>query len=244
MFNEILIYTDGACSGNPGPGGWAAVIALPEGQIVELGGRKANTTNNDMELTASLRALDYIAERKEKVILYTDSTYVIRGITQWVWAWRSRDWKTAEGKEVLNQEVWKALMRVVGARGKGNIEWKYSRGHTGIAGNERCDQIAVAFSQNKYIELYEGSLLNYSVPVYDTPPDEALPEMRPKTEKKAVYSYLSYVGGSVYRHSDWASCERRVKGQSGAKFKKAHSAAEEKEILKTWGLSESHPIQS
>jgi ribonuclease HI len=114
---------------------------------------------------------------------------------------------------------------------------KYSRGHVGTPGNERCDEIAVCFSQKKWVELYEGKLLSYSVPIYDVPDDCELPEMRPKEAKKVAYSYLSVVGGSVCRHKDWASCERRVKGQSGAKFKKAMSAEAEPEILKEWGLS-------
>ena len=119
------------------------------------------------------------------------------------------------------------------------MQWKYSRGHIGIPGNERCDEIAVRFSKGQWADLYEGPLLKYPISIYDTPEDAELPEMRPKEVKVAAYSYLSFVGNEVYRHKDWASCERRVKGQSGAKFKKALSAEDEKIILKLWGLADS-----
>lgn len=241
---SILVFTDGACSGNPGPGGWAAVIATPEGEITEIGGGSDRTTNNEMEMRAAAEALRRIRNLKGPVVFYTDSTYVIRGITQWVWGWIKRGWKTAEGNEVSNQALWKELMSLVQARGADSkISWLYSRGHVGTPGNERCDEIAVAFSQKRWIDLYQGPLLKYPVAIYDVPEDGTLPEMRPKQEKKVAHSYLSKVGGIVYRHRDWASCERRVKGQSGALFKKAMSAGEEKEILKTWGLSEGTEIK-
>ena len=237
LMKSILIFTDGACSGNPGPGGWGSVLTFPEGEIHELGGHVARTTNNEMELTATIEALRKIRKRKEPVFLYTDSTYVIRGITQWIWGWMKKGWKTAEGNDVSNQELWKDLYSLVRDRGaEGKVEWLYSRGHVGTPGNERCDEIAVAFSQKRWVDLYQGPLLQYGVAIYDVPEDTALPEMRPKQEKKAAYSYLSKIGNTVFRHRDWASCERRVKGQSGALFKKAMSAAEEPEILKAWGL--------
>jgi ribonuclease HI len=237
QFDGILIFTDGACSGNPGPGGWAAVVAFPGGEIKELGGGKDQTTNNEMELLAVLKALQEIRSRPEAVTVYSDSTYVIRGITQWIWGWRKKGWKNAEGEDVSHRALWEELARVVSARkAEAQIQWKYSRGHRGTPGNERCDEIAVAFSQKKWISLYRGSLLQYPIAIYDLPADEPLPEMKPKQEKKPAYCYLSLLGGVVERHADWASCERRVKGQSGAKFKKAMSPEDEKEILKSWGF--------
>lgn len=242
--NSIVIFTDGACSGNPGPGGWAAVLAFPEGKIKELGGGKDQTTNNEMELLATIKALQAIQARSEAVIVYTDSTYVIRGITQWIWGWRKKDWKNTEGGEVSHRALWEELSRLASVRkGDAKIDWKYSRGHIGTPGNERCDEIAVAFSQKKWISLYEGPLLQYPIAIYDIPEDEGLPEMRQKQEKKPAYSYLSLLGGTVCRHRDWASCERRVKGQSGAKFKKAMAASEEKDILQSWGFSPDTPIK-
>lgn len=247
-FDSVIIYTDGACSGNPGPGGWGAVVALPNGFVQELGGGHPSTTNNRMELAAIIHALQFVNQRKEfskkPVKIFTDSTYAIRGITQWIWGWKRRGWKNAEGGEVLNQDQWEELLRQVQLRGsKDKIEWHYSRGHVGTPGNERCDEIAVAFSKNSWVDLYSGPLLKYPISIHDHPENTELPEMRPKTEKKAAFSYLSLVGGQVWRHRDWGSCERRVKGQSGAKFKKALSAEDEKKILKEWGLSDSAFIQ-
>jgi ribonuclease HI len=236
--HRIAIFTDGACSGNPGPGGWGAIVVNPEGAVKELGGKVPETTNNRMELTATIASLVSVRKDLRPVTLYTDSTYVIRGITQWIWGWRKNGWKNGDGNEVLNRDLWEDLLSVVSARGaEGKISWLYSRGHVGTPGNERCDEIAVAFSQGKWVELYSGPLLKYSVAIFDLPEDSELPEMRQREEKKVAHSYLSFLGGEVYRHSDWASCERRVKGRSGAKFKKAMSAADEPKILAEWGLS-------
>lgn len=236
----ILVFTDGACSGNPGPGGWGAVVVLPQGEVVELGGRKEPTTNNEMEMAAILEALRFVKSKgfTEEVHLFSDSTYALRGIQSWIWGWRKNTWKNSEGQEVANRELWESLFKVVYGSPKLNIEWYYSRGHQGTPGNERCDQIAVAFSQKKYIQLYRGPLVGYPIPIHDLPEDGEMPEMRPQEPKKKAYSYLSMVGGIVYRHFDWASCERRVKGQSGAKFKKAESPEDEKNILSSWGVSD------
>lgn len=236
----LVIFTDGACSGNPGPGGWGAIVAYPNGRVVELGGSKRDSTNNQMELTGALEALIYARDFEGPVSIYTDSTYVIRGITQWVWGWRKRDWKTAEGKDVANQELWQSLIRVTSSR-KPKVEWHYVRGHIGTPGNERVDEIATGFSNLKRVELFHGSLLQYEHPIYDIPENTELPEMRPKEEKKTAYSYLSVVNGVFERHSDWKSCEARVKGRPGAKFKKAMSPKNEEEILNEWGIK---PIQT
>jgi len=239
---EIIAFTDGACSGNPGPGGWGAVVLKPTGRVQELGGGEASTTNNRMEMSAVLAALDFLSGTSGNVLVYTDSTYVIRGITQWVWGWKRNNWRTAEGKEVSNKDLWEQLFYAVQKRKSlGELHWHYTRGHQGTPGNERCDVIAVGFSKGGKVSLYAGPLSGYGVDILDLPEHEPLPEMKPnnKTEKKAPFSYLSNVGGIVYRHKDWPSCERRVKGQSGAKFKKTNSANEELEVLKAWGLSPS-----
>lgn len=234
----ILIFSDGACSGNPGPGGWGSVVLFPEDHVQELGDGERSTTNNRMEMKAALEALKFVKDHAGSIHFYTDSTYLIRGITQWIWGWKKRGWKTAEGQEVSNRDLWEEIAKVVQERGaKGKIEWKYSRGHVGTPGNERCDRIAVAFSKNEYVSLYSGSLENYSINLLEVPADTSLPEMRQPGEKKEAFSYLSNLGGLVYRHRNWPSCQKRVSGQSGAKFKKAMSAAEEIEILKSWGLS-------
>lgn len=216
------------------------MLVTPDGEVKEMGGAESATTNNRMELTAAIMALRELSRReaqKRPVSFYTDSTYVIRGITQWIWGWKKNGWKNGEGQSVLNRDLWEALFDLVRVRGtEGKVTWLYSRGHAGTPGNERCDEIAVGFANHKRVDLYEGPLIRYPVAIFDLPEDTVLPEMKPKTEKKVAYSYLSYVHGEVWRHKDWASCERRVKGQSGAKFKKAMSEGDEANILREWHL--------
>lgn len=235
--NSVIIFVDGACSGNPGPGGWGAIIATPIGQVIELGGRENPSTNNRMELTAAIQALSFLTQENAEINVYTDSTYVIRGITQWIWGWRKRGWVSAEGKSVVNIDLWKQLSQKIVNR---KIKWKYVKGHSGIPGNERVDEIAVSFSQGRRLDLYRGSLLQYSIPLYDLPEDTSLPDMnslkKSLPNKTKPYSYLSMIGRLAIRHTNWEECERRVKGQSGAKFKKASSREEEVQILKEWGL--------
>lgn len=234
----ILIFTDGASSGNPGPGGFGAVIAYPEGQIQELGEGRRSTTNNRMEMMAAIRALESVGATPGEVWVMTDSTYLIRGITQWIWAWKKRGWKTAEGQPVINKDLWQELDQVVATRGRmSTIQWKYVRGHSDIPGNERCDEIATDFAKGRKPYLYSGSLLNYQVAIHDLPDDMSLPPMKPRKEKKAAHSYLSYVSGKLQRHHTWRECEAVVKGRPGAKFKKSTSAQNEREIIESWGLN-------
>jgi len=238
----IVIFTDGASKGNPGPGGWGVVIVTPEGQVTELGGRAAHTTNNRMELTAAIEALDEIRGLQAPVAMYTDSTYVIKGIREWIWAWRRRGWKTAEGGDVLNRDLWEQLDYLVSARGKGGVKWHYVRGHAGTPGNERVDEIADGFAQGEEITLYRGPLLGYPCAILDLPSDTDVPARSSSgasggsRSKGTPYSYLSVVDGQLARHSTWAECERRVKGRAGARFKKAMSQADEAAILREWRI--------
>ncbi len=235
---SILVYSDGACSGNPGRGGWGTVVVKPEGEILELGGGDLATTNNRMELMGAIRGLEALQGIDGDILMLTDSTYVIRGVTQWVWGWKQRDWKTAQGNDVVNRDLWEVITRLTaGRRGHGKVTWRYVRGHIGVPGNERVDAIAVAHSKGEKPRLYRGPLIGYSVPVYDLPPAEPLPEMKQQTEKKTPLAYISYVDGKVERHVTWAECERRVKGKSGAKFKKVFSDEEIATTLRGWGAS-------
>ena len=234
----ILIFTDGACSGNPGVGGFGSITAYPNGQIQELGEGRSSTTNNRMEMMAVIHALESIGTTPGDVWVMTDSTYVIRGITQWIWGWKKRDWKTSGGQPVINKDLWLKLDRIVALRSKiSRIQWKYIRAHKGVPGNERCDEIAVGFTKKKNPYLYSGSLLEYSVAIHDLPEDMSLPPMKSLSEKKAAHSYLSYVNGKLQRHNTWKECEAIVKGRSGAKFKKSTSVQNEVEIIKSWGLN-------
>ncbi len=252
---SIVIFTDGACSGNPGPGGWGSIVAFPDGTVKEIGGNNQDTTNNRMELAATIHALQLLKPPLTcNVVIYTDSVYVIRGITQWIFGWKARGWKSAEGKDVANREHWEELLRQVTLIKPATISWKYVRGHSGYAGNERCDTIAVAQSKGKHEPLYSGPLDGYFVDLTDLPDEEPLPEAKKagsssssssssgRGNAPAKISYLSYQNGVVKRHLTWAACEKQVKGQSNTKFKKAKSPAEELEILASWGLAASTPI--
>lgn len=141
------IYTDGACSGNPGPGGWGVVVYLEDGSVHELGGGEPQTTNNRMEMQGAIAALEFLAAsgQTDTVQLYTDSEYVKNGITKWVAGWKKKGWKTSQGKPVLNQDLWEQL----DALNSKQVSWNYVRGHSGNVGNERCDVIARAFCLGK-----------------------------------------------------------------------------------------------
>ena len=237
--STILIFTDGACSGNPGPGGFGSIIVYPNGTVQEVGQGKSSTTNNQMEITAVIRALESIGTTPGEVWVMTDSTYVIYGITKWIWGWKKKDWKTSNDKAVINQDLWQELDRVVSQRKKISvIQWNYVRGHSGNPGNHRCDEIAVAFSQKKRPHLYSGSLLDYPIAIHDLPEDMSPPPMKVQgNSKKPAHSYLSYTKGELQRHQTWKECEALVKGQSNAKFKKSTSPQNEREIVESWGLN-------
>ncbi|MGB6167010.1 MAG: ribonuclease HI, partial [Geitlerinemataceae cyanobacterium] len=123
------IYTDGACSGNPGKGGWGTVIYFNDRSVCELGGMEPETTNNRMEMQAAIAGLEFLAQSRQtqSVTLYTDSEYVKNGITQWIRGWKNKNWKTSTGKPVLNRDLWEILDRLNSSQ----IRWEYVRGHSG-----------------------------------------------------------------------------------------------------------------
>lgn len=134
---KVEIFTDGACKGNPGPGGWGAILRMGHHEK-ELSGGEAETTNNRMELTAVIRALEALKEPCH-VHLHTDSRYVIDGITKWIYGWQKNGWKTAAKKPVLNAELWQDLLA---ATRRHRIEWIWVKGHDGHPENERADRLA------------------------------------------------------------------------------------------------------
>lgn len=152
------IYTDGACTGNPGPGGWGVVVYFTDGSIHEMGGDAAQTTNNRMEMQAAISALKLLttAKQAEPITLYTDSEYLINGVTKWVKGWKKKGWKTAQGKPVLNQDLWEALDEL----NTPHLKWQHVRGHAGNVGNERCDTIASAFANGRTLSLQQGQITN------------------------------------------------------------------------------------
>jgi ribonuclease HI len=137
MTDAVVIYTDGACKGNPGPGGWGAWLRWGEHEK-ELFGGEPLTTNNRMELTAVIEALSAL-KRSTAVAVYTDSEYVKNGITTWIKGWKTRGWRTADNKPVKNQELWQRLDALVAQH---QVSWHWVRGHTGDPGNERADELA------------------------------------------------------------------------------------------------------
>jgi ribonuclease HI len=221
-----IIFTDGACSGNPGPGGWASIVAF-NGQVIELGGSDSATTNNRMEMLASIRALQYASSADMPFIVYTDSKYVIDGVTKWSHQWRRNGWKTGAGDEVKNRDLWMELIESAQAL---KLTWVYVAGHSGIPGNERVDELAVAFSKNENVELFEGPLKDYPVSL------EVSPTPVSKGVKIEPY-YLSYVDSQIFRDKTWDQCKARVSGRRGAKYKKIKNTQEEADTLKLWGLA-------
>ncbi len=136
---KVTIYTDGACSGNPGPGGWGAVLKY-NGKVKEISGGEGQTTNNRMELTAAIKALQTLKSDCE-VELHTDSTYVRDGITKWIKGWKAKGWKTANKKPVKNQDLWQELEEAISHH---NVAWHWVKGHAGHPDNERADELACA----------------------------------------------------------------------------------------------------
>ncbi|MET4732125.1 ribonuclease HI [Thalassospira sp. MBR-102] len=134
---RVEIYTDGACSGNPGPGGWGAILRF-NGVEKEMSGGDPETTNNRMEMMAAISALEAL-KRPCIVDIYTDSSYVRDGITKWIWGWQKRGWKTADKKPVKNVELWQRLLEALKTH---KVEWHWVKGHAGHPENERCDELA------------------------------------------------------------------------------------------------------
>lgn len=237
----VVAFTDGAAKGNPGPGGWGAVLLIADAAVRELGGAGGDTTNNRMEITAALSALEWLAASPDvdgaDVLVVTDSTYVLRGATEWLRNWKKRGWKTTTGGEVANRDLWERLEEALAAHRR--VRWRYVPGHAGFPGNERADQIASGFASGLEPDLFSGPAQSYGhdlgrVPDADAP-IRSTSKGQGKRSKGAAHSYLSVVDGVALRHQTWAECERRVRGRSGARFRKTSSEADEKALLASWG---------
>lgn len=231
---EIIIFTDGSSRGNPGPGGWGSVIVAGD-HVRELGGREDDTTNNKMELAAALAALKSTDEGSV-IKLHTDSSYVINGITKWVNGWKRNGWQTTTKTDVSNRDLWEELDMLNKER---SVSWIYVGGHVGIAGNERCDEIATSFADNAPTQLFDGKLAQYSIKnildiSYNSESMESKKSSSSRSKAKA-FSYVSAIGGDVKVHSTWAECEARVKGKKGVRYKKALDKREEESLVKEFG---------
>lgn len=138
--DHVVIYTDGACKGNPGPGGWGVLLRTASGAQKELYGGELGTTNNRMEMMAVIEALTAL-KRPCQVELHLDSQYVLKGITEWLRGWKAKGWKTASKQPVKNEDLWRRLDELVTLSGH-KIDWRWVKGHNGEAGNERADALA------------------------------------------------------------------------------------------------------
>src|SRR5262245_884947 len=208
-------YTDGACLGNPGPGGWGVHILYPDGGVRELCGMAAATTNNRMELQAAIEALQLLHSYPQ-VALCTDSRYVIDGLTKWLPAWHRRGWITTTNTPVKNRDLWMTLERL----SHPGVRWQHVRGHSGDPNNERVDTIARACAAGRCPALFCGQAGTPSDPVTASPAT-ALP-----TPATGSVRYISIVQGNVAIDPDWATCSARVRGVSGAQYRKVRTPEE------------------
>ena len=268
-----VAYTDGGCVGNPGPGGWGVHVEDRDGRVIELGGAELQTTNHRMELRAAIEAARAVAGWPAATIV-ADSQYVLRGITTWVAGWKRNGWKTRADEPVLNQDLWEELDAVATDK----LTWEWAKGHSGVPGNERCDEIASWFSASvrplderrgpRRATPSRGAARATSGTVARVAPDSASrgsPRIVPDTRSRAPSGtapraasraaphnggtaaprptpfgpwYISLVDGLPARHDYWGECEQRVKGVRGARYKKVRSAAEEKDVFGSWGVTD------
>jgi ribonuclease HI len=231
MNQTFTLITDGACMKNPGPGGWGLIFVAPDGHVTEYGGHDPESTNNRMELAGYYKGLQETYRRAKAnaltsgvIHLIADSKYVLDGAEKYIHGWKRNGWKTSTGGDVKNQDYWEQIDKGYAALKTFNFKFKYElvKGHSGNEGNERADQIAVAFSRGEGITLYDGPLADYPVSIVSGPPFEMV--------------YLCYVDGVLERHKTWDTCQKRVSGKPGARYKKVKNPLEEVETLKLWGL--------
>jgi ribonuclease HI len=154
MIKKLEIYTDGSSLGNPGPGGWGSIFVEGDKIIKELGGFEKDTTNNRMELMAVIETLKYISKnhKKDHITIFADSNYVLTGITSWIFNWEKNGWRTANKKEVMNQDLWKELIDLI-RNYENKIHWEKVKGHSGHVYNDKADGVATSCAtlQKKYV---------------------------------------------------------------------------------------------
>lgn len=265
ILQNIIIYSDGASRGNPGRGGFGAVTIYPNSKnqlrIDEFGGREEHTTNNRMELLGVITALESFKDYYSKdivpktILIYTDSAYVIQGIRDWVKGWKKNNWITKTKEPVKNVDLWQRLSDIVDSQIQFGffIDWIQVPGHAGVAGNERCDEIATGFADsfknkddghaNAFLLLYKGFALDYPHPeilkyiskeyiMHLKQKKDATSSSKKESNKSTTaYSYISLIEGKISIYTNWKDCEIAVKGKSGVKFKKSLSKEDEVKII-------------
>ncbi|TAL15959.1 ribonuclease HI [bacterium] len=215
-FSGVKIFTDGGCIGNPGPGGWSAVIER-EGRYGEFGGFEPATTNNRMEMKAAIEALKHVEEGGHCLVV-TDSKYLVDGASKWLRGWKKKGWRKSDGEEVLNLDLWRELDGLISTR---KVLWEHVRGHAGHPENERCDKIANSFARGDKPELKtgDGSWI-FAGGKEDAPYPSPL--------------YLSCVDGAIEEHKSWVECEARIKGVRGSKCRKVKTRSEHIAAIADW----------
>lgn len=254
MKNKVIIFADGASRGNPGRGGYGAIVisGLEENfnsdsgalHIRELGERDDMTTNNKMELSAVIYGLKYCEKigisNNADISIYTDSKYVINGSKSWIFGWQKNGWKTASKEEVKNRDLWESMLDLIIDK---KINWVLLPGHAGVVGNERCDQIATNLADKEEEKLFDGKLSDYGhskiLDIFYNPDliKAAKDDKKASGSKKSsssikAYSYVSKVDGKINIDKSWTDCEKRVKGKKGALYKKAISIGDQENISK------------
>ena len=235
--NKIVVFTDGSSLGNPGPGGFGAVILFQSTDtVIEIGEYEEKTTNNRMEITAAIESLLAIKDKPGDVTIYTDSSYLLNGITKWIRGWERNGWQTKVKENVLNKDLWQRLDLLLKGREKaGKLTWKKVKGHSDVLGNQRADFIATSFAERSDVEFFHGKLDEYEKKFEGSLLD--VPQYKSSGSRKKAspaYSYLSFIDGRIEKYKTWAECEKKVKGVKGAKYKKSLSAEDEKRIIKEW----------
>lgn len=220
--NTIAIITDGACSGNPGRGGWAAIV-VDATQHTELSGSALHTTNNRMELTAAIEGLRH-APAEGDITVLTDSQYLINGITKWVYGWQRNNWQTRDKQPVENRDLWEQLIALTSPR----VTWHHVKGHNGHPLNERANTLA---------QQQAGSPPRSSESPRSRHPTRNSEPSHTAMTATGFPCYISYVNKTVTRHATWESCQRTVHGVSHAKFKKVANQQQLEAQLRQWGIA-------
>lgn len=243
MQKKLILYTDGASRGNPGPGGWAAIIFAGD-VVMEIAGSAKTATNNQMELAAVHAVLSDSGALSWKgpVIVHSDSAYVINGITKWVKGWEKNGWTTKTKTPVENKAIWEKLSACTKQYGT-RLTFEKVKGHSGELYNERCDALAVSYALGRSVKLFSGTQKEYDAFLQENyaglfSKKASKKSSVPKKAKdtRVAYSYVSVVNGIVHADKTWALCEKRVKGAKGAKYKKVFSKAEETDLIQEYTL--------
>lgn len=222
-----LIFTDGSSRGNPGPGGWGFVLSS-NGRVREGAGREPKTTNNRMEIRAAAEALSALPPGVAATVV-TDSSYLANGASKWLHGWRRKGWKTATGDDVKNADLWQKMAELLEGR---RVSWRLVLGHAGVPANHRCDELATQAADGEPPSLYDGPAADYRISLEAPAPGSQT--RSGGADGKRAYSYLSMVDGEIRRHLNWPDCNARVRGMSGARYRKTFSPDDEAAFVASW----------